>query len=118
MSSTRQNDARPPSNLTAFGNRPERMPAHQVDFFIGIKGGTGGFAFGSPIICLKRKKPVSGSWFIFVLLRFCRDSAILNSPFRKKYRKGFALKDIAFQVVWYLVACGSCLLLGLLTRYR
>jgi hypothetical protein len=35
---------------------------------IGINGGVGGLAFGLPIICESRKKPVSGSWWIVVII--------------------------------------------------
>jgi hypothetical protein len=62
ISSTRHAVTRGPS-FTGLGNRPDLTPAHQQDFFMGIIAGVGGCALGLPMICDKRKKPVSGSWF-------------------------------------------------------
>src|SRR5574343_1451108 len=64
MSSTLQKVARPLPSFTGFGNRPALTPAHQQVLLTGIIGGIGGFALGSPMICAKRRNPVSGSWFI------------------------------------------------------
>jgi hypothetical protein len=35
--------------------------SHQVDLLTGINGGNGGSAFGLPMICARRTKPVSGN---------------------------------------------------------
>jgi len=59
ISSTFQTVVRGPS-FTGLGNFPDFTPAHQDDFLTGIIGGVGGTALGLPIICDKRKKPVSG----------------------------------------------------------
>lgn len=64
MADARQKVALPLPNLIGFGKRPVCTPNHQVDLHTGMIGGIGGSALGSPIICLRRKKPVSGSWFI------------------------------------------------------
>lgn len=64
ISSTRHAVMRSPSFRTGCGNRPDFTPAHQVDLETGISGGIGGLAVGSPIICLRRRKPVAGRWFI------------------------------------------------------
>ena len=60
MSSTRQTVTRGPS-FTACGKRPSLTPAHQQDFLTGIIAGIGGSASGLPMICGRRRKPVSGS---------------------------------------------------------
>ena len=60
MSSTRQTVICVDS-LIAGGYRPDFTPAHQHDFLTGISAGIGGVALGSPIICGRRKKPISGS---------------------------------------------------------
>lgn len=66
MSSTRHAVTRKPS-LTGVGNRPSFTPAHQHVFLTGMIGGIGGVALGLPMICDKRRKPVSGNLFIFIL---------------------------------------------------
>lgn len=53
--------------MTGWGKRPDLTPAHQQDFLTGISGGIGGFARGLPMICGKRKKPVSGRVLAIVL---------------------------------------------------
>jgi hypothetical protein len=63
MSSTRHIVQRP--NLIGLGKRPVLTPSHQQDFLTGMIGGVGGTAFGSPMICGKRRKPVSGRKFIY-----------------------------------------------------
>jgi hypothetical protein len=45
------------------------MPAHQVDLLTGISGGIGGLTVGSPIMCFKRRKPVSGNLIMSINLR-------------------------------------------------
>jgi len=54
-------------NLTGLGYRPVLTPVHHVDLLTGIIGSSGGVAVGSPMICGKRKKPVSGMAFCFML---------------------------------------------------
>lgn len=68
MSPTLQQAVRGPS-FTGAGKRPERTPAHQVDLQTGINAGIGGTALGFPMICGRRRKPVSGSWFIVYCFR-------------------------------------------------
>jgi len=68
ISSTRQRVIPRPSR-TGFGNRPFLTPSHQVVFLTGINGGIGGLERGSPMICFKRRNPVSGSWFMSVVPR-------------------------------------------------
>lgn len=61
ISSTRQAVMRGPSFRTGLGYRPDFTPAHQVDLQTGTKAGIGGTAFRSPMICDRRRYPVSGS---------------------------------------------------------
>lgn len=63
MSSTRHAVVDGPS-LTGWGKRPDLTPAHHADLQTGITGGIGGTALGLPMILERRRKPVSGSWFI------------------------------------------------------
>ena len=49
------------ASLTGAGNRPVRTPCHQQARFTGMRGGMGGEASGSPMICLSLRKPISGS---------------------------------------------------------
>ena len=60
ISSTRHTVMRSVS-LIGLGKRPDLTPAHHVDFFTGMRGWIGGLAFESPIICLRRRRPVSGN---------------------------------------------------------
>jgi hypothetical protein len=64
ISSTRHIVRRGPL-LTLAGKRPDLTPAHQHDFFTGMIGGIGGSAVASPMICLRRRKPVWGSELTF-----------------------------------------------------
>lgn len=73
ISSTRQAVVLGPI-LTAFGNRPDFTPFHQVDALTGIRGGVGGSAFLSPMIWGNRRKPVEGSWTTLLFLRPSRAS--------------------------------------------
>jgi hypothetical protein len=63
ISSTRHAVTRGDS-LTGAGYRPDLQPAHHADFLIGMIGGIGGSALGSPMICGKRRNPVSGNEFM------------------------------------------------------
>ncbi len=60
MSSARQAVIRWPSVLTGWGYRPDLTPAHQVDLLTGITAGMGGTALGLPMMCHRRRYPVSG----------------------------------------------------------
>jgi hypothetical protein len=55
--------------FTAGGYLPDRTPAHHVDFPTGYIAGTGGSAFGSPIIWRSRKNPVAGRIWIIQSVR-------------------------------------------------
>lgn len=60
ISSTRHAVTRGPS-FTGLGKYPDLTPSHQQVFCTGMMGGIGGSALGSPIICFRRRKPVSGN---------------------------------------------------------
>ncbi len=60
MSSTLQAVVLSPSFID-FGYLPDLTPLRNDVLLIGRIAGMGGSAFGSPTICLRRKKPVSGS---------------------------------------------------------
>lgn len=79
ISETRHAVVRNPSFI-GFGNLPDAQPAHQADLPTGIIGGIGGLALGSPMICFKRRKPVSGSWSIWNCLVSSGYVAILVCP--------------------------------------
>jgi hypothetical protein len=66
MSSIRHAVIRGP-NFTGFGKRPDFTPFHHVVLQIGINGRIFGWDFLLPIICERRKKPVSGIAAIFKL---------------------------------------------------
>ena len=51
-------------SFTGFGYRPDFTPFHQDDLLTGIIAGIGGVDLASPIICVRRMKPVSGREFI------------------------------------------------------
>jgi hypothetical protein len=53
-------------SFTGLGKRPDLTPSHQQDFLTGMIAGIGGTAVGSPMIERRRRKPVSGSWFICI----------------------------------------------------
>jgi hypothetical protein len=48
-------------SFTGAGNFPLLTPAHQVDALTGIIPGTGGLAFGRPIIWDNRRYPAEGN---------------------------------------------------------
>ena len=79
ISSTRHAVVRGP-RLILFGYFPVRTPAHQVDRDTGINAGMGGSAFGLPMICGRRRKPVSGNWCILDHLVSTEYDVILACP--------------------------------------
>lgn len=60
MSSTRQQVVRLP-NFTGLGKRPDLTPDHHDDLQTGMIGGVGGIALRLPMICFRRRNPVSGN---------------------------------------------------------
>jgi hypothetical protein len=56
----------PGPSFIGLGKRPDLTPAHQHVFLTGIMGGMGGAAVGLPMICVSRRKPVSGREFILI----------------------------------------------------
>lgn len=78
MSSTRHIVQRP--SFTGLGKRPVLTPSHQQVFLTGMIGGIGGLALGSPMICGKRRKPVSGREYIFIRPSSGEDGDILSFP--------------------------------------
>jgi len=77
MSSTRQAVHRE-LRRTGCGKRPVLTPAHQHVFLMGMIAGTGGLASGLPMICERRRKPISGRLRFDALTLF--SSASGDSP--------------------------------------
>ena len=66
--------------LTDLGNRPDWTPLHQLDRPMGISGAIGGLALRSPIICGKRRNPMSGNLCVMVSLHILEYKASLARP--------------------------------------
>ena len=64
--------------MIGFGKRPVFTPFHHVVFLMGMMGGTP--VLELPMICDRRRKPVSGSWFMVFRPWLFTDGTILAFP--------------------------------------